>query len=342
VAETDVLVIVNPASGAAPRELDRRRLRSALRKHRLPTDWIETRPDYGPDRIIAEHPSAGPVVVVGGDGTVHAAARALRGGNRPLAIVPAGSGNVLALRLSIPLLLDQALKVVEEGVIRRLDVGLLEGRPFLLGVGAGIDARIMREADRKMKRHLGKLAYLLGAAKTLPMQHHQFRLRIDGETVHESGASVVVANFGTQVGPWIFPPDAHGGDGLLDVAIIKARTIDQTLSLLTAPFRQGVREEKGFSLFRGVEVEVETNEPLPMQVDGEIESERRRFSCSIEREALPVIVSIRRPLLQWSREWPPPADWRPWGSDREEAGPTLPPMPPGEGPRAPGRPEHRR
>ena len=311
------LVILNPAAGSA-HALDEGRLRAQLTASRLPSVWTETTPDRGADRIIRESPHRGAVIVLGGDGTVREAARALRGGDRPLAVVPLGTGNVMALRLDIPLTVPEALRVVREGVIRRTDLGICKGEPFLLTVGMGIDGLLVRESNRDRKRQMGKMAYLWSAARNMPVAHHRYQITLDGETVEEDGASVVVANFGTQVGPWIFPPDSDGGDGVLDVAVLKAATLEETVSLLAAPFRLKPREHRGLRLYRAKSVRVECERPVAQQIDGDYIGDASVVEASIEARSLPVMVSTRRPVLQWSREWPPRGlDWQPWSREED-------------------------
>ena len=82
------------------------------------------------------------VLAVGGDGTVNEAARGLLGSGVPLGIVPVGSGNGLARTLRIPLSPARALAALENAVVRPMDVGTVNGVPFLNVAGAGFDALV--------------------------------------------------------------------------------------------------------------------------------------------------------------------------------------------------------
>lgn len=285
------LVIVNPVAGPnAQRLLERDRLRRALDRIGLAGEWLETTRERDADALIESHPGTGPVVIIGGDGTVQAAARALRGGDRPLCIVPRGSGNVLAQSLSLSPRLSEALGLLERGEARRVDVGTLDGEPVLLGVGMGTDARIVREADRQLKKQFGVFAYLVGAARTLPVEHHDFEIVIDGEAREARGTSVLVANFGTRIGPWTFPPHADGRDGALDVAVLRAETFEQTLQLMASPILPSRSSEKGVEVWRGRDVRVRTQFSLPVQVDGEDRGDRLEVHCTLTPGDLPVLV----------------------------------------------------
>jgi diacylglycerol kinase family enzyme len=288
---TSALVVINPVAGAnAQRVLERDRLRRALQRAGLDPTWHETTRERGADQIIAEHPGDEPVVVIGGDGTVHEATRRLVGGHRPLLVVPRGSGNIFAQRLSLSPRLERALETLRHGRVRRVDVGTLGGEPFVLGVGMGLDARVIREADRRLKQQVGKLAYLVSVARNLPVSHHDFELEVDGQTISERGASVLVANFGTVIGPFVYPERADGTDGLLDVAVMKARTLEQSISVLAAPLLPREQADKGVRVYRGTHVRVRCEHDLAVQIDGEDRGDHHEVVCGLRERSLPVVV----------------------------------------------------
>ncbi len=285
------LVIVNPVSGpVAQRAIEQRRLGRALAAEGLEPHWFETRIDHDAGRIVAENPGAGPVVVVGGDGTIRNAVRELRGSERPLLVVPRGSGNILAHRFRIPTRLGAALQLLRRGEIREIDVGLCGDRPFLLTAGVGIDARVMREADRRLKQQVGKLAYLWGAARNLPLRHHDFTLEVDGIPREARACSVMVANVGTYIGPWVYPPRVDATDGQLDVALMRAETLDQGLDLLVTPFFREDVPNRGVEVIRGRRISVRAHEEVPLQIDGDDLGNHQEFSCLIETRALRLFV----------------------------------------------------
>ena len=295
------LIVLNPAAGIGQRRPDAEKLRRSLRRAGLPEQWHETTLERGADDIIRSHPGNGAVIVMGGDGTVQSAARVLCGGQRPLVVVPLGSGNVVALRLALPFHVDAALAAVREGVVRRLDVGMCGDQPFLLAAGMGMDGRLMREADRQLKNKLGQVAYLWSALRNFPARHHRFELEIDGRRESAHVASVVVANFGTQVGPWVFPPDSRGEDGHLDVALIRMASLKHVLGVITSPLRPGRRRHPGVRLFQAEHVVVRCERRLPLQIDGEDCGDQAELDISIQRGALPLLVTRRRAALQLPR-----------------------------------------
>jgi YegS/Rv2252/BmrU family lipid kinase len=285
------LVIVNPVSGpSASRLLERDRLKLALRRRGLEPKWIETRPDRTAAAILNDNPGTGPVVVIGGDGTMQAAASQLIGGERPLLPVPRGSGNVFARALSMPPLLNQAFELLEHGRVVRVDVGRMGDQVFLLGAGIGLDADVIRGADRALKRRVGGLAYFVSATQNLPLDHHDFEIEIDGHRFRERAVGVHVANFGTRAGPFMLPPMADGRDGLLDVVVMRAHGLEEFFNLLATPIIPDQRMNKAVRFERGRRVEVRAVESLPVQVDGEDCGDHPGLHCEIDSAVLPVLV----------------------------------------------------
>ena len=133
--------ILNPRAGlAAARALH------ALEGH---PGWrgieIKTTTARGDARVFAAEAAAAgydAVLSIGGDGTANETAWGLMGSQTALGLVPMGSGNGLARTLGIPLRPERALDVLAGAVRRRMDVGMINGRPFLNVAGAGFDAEI--------------------------------------------------------------------------------------------------------------------------------------------------------------------------------------------------------
>src|SRR5207249_439378 len=122
--------------------------------------WLETtRQDPGRGlarKAVAD--GADLVMVAGGDGTVMACVTALAGTDVPLAVLPGGTGNLLANNFEIPRELDGALEVALRGDRRRLDVGAVGDDRFVIMCGIGFDAAMLRDADSELKARIGAVA----------------------------------------------------------------------------------------------------------------------------------------------------------------------------------------
>ncbi|MEA2606208.1 MAG: hypothetical protein QOI00_965 [Chloroflexota bacterium] len=167
------------------------------------------------------------VVAVGGDGAVFQVVNSLAESETILAIIPKGTGNLLAGNLDIPKDLKKAVDVVLNGTPRRIDLGrvTIDGadRDFAVACGVGFDAVVMDATEPDQKRRWGKLAYVANAIREgRKMRDASHEITIDGETMTTRAAQVFVANFG-RIGSLMEPrrrviPD----DGLLDVIVIRA------------------------------------------------------------------------------------------------------------------------
>ena len=131
--------------------------------------WLETTPE-DPGRGQAEAAvSAGVSLVLacGGDGTVTACAEGVTGTGVPLAIVPMGTGNLLARNIGLPSGLDEALAVALSGVQQPIDAGRVNGTLFVVMAGLGLDARMLSDTSEPLKKRLGWLAYAISAVRHL-------------------------------------------------------------------------------------------------------------------------------------------------------------------------------
>lgn len=141
--------------------------------HRAPVFIETTRDDPGGGQAArAVRDGATLVVVCGGDGTVRTVADALAGSGVPLAVVPCGTGNLLARNLGLPLSPAEALEAALRGTSHRLDLGHIEGdglpaTHFAAMSGAGLDAAMIEHTDDRAKSAVGWPAYLLAGVSTL-------------------------------------------------------------------------------------------------------------------------------------------------------------------------------
>jgi diacylglycerol kinase family enzyme len=204
-----------------------------------PTVWFETAPDdagRGAARdALAEGPAV--VIVVGGDGTVRAVAEEVHPHGVPLAVVPVGTGNLLARNLGLKLAdLTDSIHTAFAGSDRRIDLGSAEleredrstsTHAFLVMAGIGLDANMAVNTSNVLKKRVGWLAYVHPIAQSI-MRNRQLpmRYRIDGSRVRSIRAhTVIVGNCGTLTANILLLPDAVVDDGLLDVVVLRPKGV---------------------------------------------------------------------------------------------------------------------
>ncbi len=199
------------------------------------TLWLPTSaddPGQGPAREALDA-GASMVIAAGGDGTVRAVAEALRGSDASLALLPSGTGNLLARNLSLTL--DDtahSLATAFTGVDREIDLAAIEIRReddsvdehvFLVMAGTGLDAKIMSNTDDELKKKVGWLAYAQALVKVL-RDKTQLRLEYKLDDHHTRSAraqALIIGNCGSLPANILLLPDAAVDDGLLDVIVVK-------------------------------------------------------------------------------------------------------------------------
>jgi diacylglycerol kinase (ATP) len=202
-----------------------------------PTLWFATTEEEPGRRAAAAAISGGADVVLaaGGDGTVRAVASALRGSGVPLALLPMGTGNLLARNLGMPLSnIEESVHIAFTGANRKIDIGvaeiyrpdgIAEERVFLVMAGLGLDAKMIAKTNSRLKKAVGWLAYVDGGMRALPeLVPVRLRYSLDGAperpmTVH----TIIVGNCGALPGGILLMPDARPDDGILDIAALRPR-----------------------------------------------------------------------------------------------------------------------
>ena len=187
------------------------------------------------------------VFVWGGDGTVQRCIDAFDGADVLIAIVPAGTANLLASNLDIPKDIEQAVSIGLHGAHRRLDVGRINGERFAVMAGAGFDALMIREADAGLKDRIGRVAYVWTGVNQLGRKPFEARIKVDGSTWFKGKAScVLLGNFGELFAGVEAFEDARPDDGMLELGVVTAdsvldwvRTIGRTaVGASSVPFVQ--------------------------------------------------------------------------------------------------------
>jgi diacylglycerol kinase (ATP) len=256
--------------------------------------WLETTVDDPGIGMCRRAVEAGcdVVLVCGGDGTVMAAATALAGGEVPLAILPTGTGNLLARNLDLPINDEAAcLRIGLAGRTRAIDVAAVEDRKFVVMAGLGFDAAIMRDAPEGLKQKVGWPAYVVSGAKHLRGRGIRVSITIDGGApLHRRVRTVVVGNVGRLQGNIPLLPDARPDDGILDVVVIATRNVLDWARVTGRVVRRVHVPDRRMERFTGQHVLIECSHTQPRQLDGDVIESGRTMDIRIEPGALKVRV----------------------------------------------------
>jgi len=232
------------------------------------------------------------IFVWGGDGMVQRCIDALAGRKHvELAIIPAGTANLLATNLGIPRDIAGAVEIGLHGRRRRLDVGVMNGERFAVMAGTGFDAIMIRDADAAGKKRLGRVAYLRAGVKALKARPARMIVRVDGARWFEGTAtSALIGNVGKVVGGLPVFPDASARDGLLEIGIVTARSAWQWLRVFSKVARGRADRSPFVELTRGRKIVVELGRKLPYEIDGGVRPAAKRLKVRVKPGAITVRV----------------------------------------------------
>ena len=236
------------------------------------------------------------VVVCGGDGTVRAVCAALAGTGIPVGVVPAGTGNLLARNLDLPLWLNGAVEVALNGQDRAIDLvrvtgdGIPDGEHFLVMAGMGFDAAIMEGANEQIKARVGWLAYVVSGFGNLMFPAVRVELRVDaGPWTRHRARTVVVGNVGFLQAGLPLLPDARLDDGRLDAVLVNPRRFRHWLVVAVRVVRRARKLDETVNRVTGRTIEVRASADTPRQVDGDPVGAGRELRC----ECLPGRLLVR-------------------------------------------------
>ena len=288
-----MMAIFNPASGGGQFKRDLPLIVGSLRT----LGWaVVERPteSEGHATVLAREAleeGVDRVVVIGGDGTVNEALNGLAGSDVPLAVVPTGTINVLALELGIPLDPPDAVRVAAEADPTRIDLGLAGERYFALMAGVGLDADVVARVRPAMKRALKEMAFVLQGLTTYLTTQHPL-VRLESEDRCTEGYFVVLGNARNYGGSFGITPLADMRDGLLDVVVLKDMGLFSVAHYWLAALLSAHLQHPKVEYFRTASARLtiaEGDAPVLVQTDGEVAGQLP-LECRVVPRALRVVT----------------------------------------------------
>jgi diacylglycerol kinase family enzyme len=227
-----------------PTKVDAEAIRDAINAEDAATGWAEplwlatSEEDPGGDVTLkAVNEKVDLVIAAGGDGTVRAVAETLRGTDIPLALVPSGTGNLLARNLGLKLDdLQHSLNIAFAGQDRQIDVGVTDIQrednshdeyAFVVMAGLGVDAKMASGTNPKLKEHVGWLAYAQSIIRAIrDSDELRIRYQIDGGVSTRIGAhTMLIGNCGSLPANMLILPDAKLDDGRFDLVFLRPKGV---------------------------------------------------------------------------------------------------------------------
>lgn len=259
--------------------------------------WLETTEDDAGASMArrAVDEAVDLVVVAGGDGTVRVVCAELARTGIPVAVLPAGTGNLLARNLGISLEFEVALSELLDGSEQRIDSVLIDGDElssdrFVVMAGLGLDAAIIADAPDDLKKRVGWAAYVVSTLKNLNHPFVHVEITVDDQPpVRRRARTVVIGNVGTLQANIPLLPDATPDDGRIDAVVLMPRRISHWPRLALGLVIKSLREQH-VERFTGKRIQVRADKTVRRQLDGDQISDGSALTAKVDPSALVVRV----------------------------------------------------
>jgi diacylglycerol kinase (ATP) len=262
------------------------------------TLWLETSVE-DPGRAMTKQAVAEQVDLVigaGGDGTIRYVADGLAHSGIPLGLVPAGTGNLLARNLDLPLEEVDAIEVALDRHLRVVDLVRItvDDRPpehFAVMAGIGVDAMMMDETDEDLKDNVGSAAYFVAAGKALGRLPVRMTVQLDNNRpVRRHAMLCVIGNVGRLRGNLTLIPGASPDDGLLDLYIASPRRFRHWVKLALRLITRRAKKDDQVDQYMGKRVRIIIDGKDNYQLDGDVVGESTTLFAEIQPGALAICV----------------------------------------------------
>ncbi|RZU63231.1 diacylglycerol/lipid kinase family protein [Zhihengliuella halotolerans] len=294
-------VVLNPSKKGAALALDQLNAACANAGRPAPAVYRTTAEDPGYAMARAALADGCTTVIAGGgDGTVRAVAEVMSGREEIMALLPLGTGNLLARNLDIEVDNgDSWLAGALFGTVRKIDAarvrlvrddGSEETKVFAVIAGIGFDAEMMDATDSELKARLGAVAYAEAGFRKMPGARKAVRIRLDdGEARELKTRSVMIANCGRLQGGVQLAPDARIDDGVLDVVVMSPRSLAGWGWIALKGLVRSRSYDPIVNFAQCRKISLICDEPIAAQLDGDTDG----YVRELDVEVLPGALSIR-------------------------------------------------
>ena len=277
----DALLIVNPTAGGGRRSRQLDEARHIFRKSGIETELQNTAAP-GEATVMARRAvedSRQLVIVCGGDGTVNEVVNGLACSQVPLAVLPAGTANVLAKELRLPWNLPRAAELIARAPYRRIALGLAipdkasgEPRYFLSVAGAGADGALVSAVRPEIKLKAGILAYWQEGLRQLTRYDFpMFRTQMAGTAINIDASLVIVGRTKHYGGPFKITTEADLMEPEFELAFVTTRSAWRYIAYLPLIWAGKLRGARYVRFFKTNSLQCASNSAsqVQIQVDGE-------------------------------------------------------------------------
>lgn len=287
-----LLFIINPISGNGRKGVLYDLIRKHTDKNKYDYKVCHTKYSGHATELTNEAINQGVdiVVAVGGDGTVNEIASALRHKNSALAIIPDGSGNGLARHLGIPLDARKAIDIINQGVIEKLDYGLMNDNPFFCTCGMGFDAFISKKFAEAGKRGLQTyMEQILKGGLTYKPETYVIEDE-DNKLVYK--AFLIACANASQYGNNAFiAPHASMNDGLMDLIVMEPFSAVEAPKVVMQMFNKTLTSNDHIKVYKVRKITILREKEGVVHCDGDPLECGNKIVVEIIKEGIKVVVN---------------------------------------------------
>jgi len=244
------------------------------------------------ERLLKQDPEL--VFVWGGDGMAQRCIDTLAATGTTMAIIPAGTANLLASNLGIPKDIEGAVMTGLHGQRRKIDAVRMNGERFAVMAGAGFDANMINGADGGLKDKLGRAAYVWTGSKSFRAPPFQAKIKVDGSPWYSGPASCILAgNVGALFGGVRVFADAEPDDGLVELAVVTAEGMAQWARTAARTLTGSPEQSPFFQMTKARKVKVKLDRKVLYEMDGGARTKVKSYRLDVEPGAINICVPNR-------------------------------------------------
>ncbi|WP_321329634.1 YegS/Rv2252/BmrU family lipid kinase [uncultured Ilyobacter sp.] len=212
------------------------------------------------------------IIIAGGDGTVNQVVNIIKkiGIDLPVAILPTGTANDFANCLGMPKDISEACQQILSSEVRFIDLGKANDTYFVNVASTGLFTDVSQKTNVNLKNTMGKLAYYFGGIIEIP-NFKRLQITVESEELKYTGHSLIIFAFnGKSAGNIDIAYKSQLDDGLLDIVIVKAEIMTETLiSFFKFLKKEHLENPKGVIHFKTDRLYLKCHEPISTDLDGE-------------------------------------------------------------------------
>ena len=283
-----ILFVINPISGGKEKKDWESTIRQYFKEspHNMEFYLLSGAEDAGSVKYYIESVNPDRVVGVGGDGTIKLLAELLQNTNIPLGIIPAGSANGMARELEIPADIDVALDISVNGLVKPIDVILVNGEICIHLSDVGLNAMLVKYFEKSEKR--GMWGYGKAVLRMLYEKQKMYATIITDEATYKRKAYMVtIANarkYGTGAN---INPEGDVADGYFEVVVVRKLNL---IEIGKAIFTEKSFHPRRIEVFKTKKLQLSLLHRSFFQVDGEYRGKIKELTASIVPNALKIML----------------------------------------------------